>query len=124
MQRFAVGLCTALLLAAGAANAGGNAAAGQAVFNNHCAMCHTIAKGGANSMGPNLYNVVGRKAASQPDFYYSPALKTSGIVWTDANLRKWVQDPQKMVPGTRMYLAGIKRQQDIDNLIAYLKTKK
>lgn len=106
-----------------AALAAGDPAKGEAVFNR-CAMCHTITKGGANGMGPNLFGVVGRKAASLPNFYYSQALKNSKIVWTEATLHEWVEAPSKLVPGTRMVFAGLKNQQDIDDLIAYLKSKK
>jgi cytochrome c len=96
---------------------------GEQVFGR-CAQCHNADKGGGNGLGPNLFGVAGRKAASLPNFYYSPALKKSGIVWTDAKLKAWVSNPQKLVPGTRMVFAGLKNQQDADDLIAYLHSKK
>jgi cytochrome c2 len=101
----------------------GNAAHGAIVFQR-CAMCHNANQGGGNGLGPNLFGVAGRKAASLPNFYYSPAMKASGIVWTDDMLKKWVQNPQKVVPGTRMVFAGLKQPQDIDDIIAYLHSKK
>jgi cytochrome c len=113
----------ALLLTTGAALAAGDAKHGQEVFNR-CGMCHNAIKGGGNGLGPNLFGVVGRKAASLPDFYYSPALKDSKIVWTEDNLKKWVMGPQKMVPGTRMSFAGITSPKDADDVVAYLKTRK
>lgn len=106
-----------------AALAAGDAAKGEAVFNR-CAMCHTATKGGGNGLGPNLFGVAGRKAASLPGFPYSPALRNSKIVWTDDMLRKWVQNPAKVVPGTRMVFAGLTRPQDVEDLVAYLKTRK
>lgn len=106
-----------------AALAAGDPVKGEAVFNR-CALCHNAIKGGGNGLGPNLFGVVGRKAASLPDFSYSPALKNSKIVWTEAALRRWVQDPAKMAPGTRMVFAGLKQPQDVDDLLAYLKTRK
>lgn len=106
-----------------AALAAGDAAKGEAVFNR-CAMCHNAIKGGGNGLGPNLFGMVGRKAASLTGFPYSPALKNSKIVWTDDMLRKWVRGPAKMVPGTRMVFAGLTRPQDVEDLVAYLKTRK
>jgi cytochrome c len=109
--------------AAAQAGSPGNAARGATVFQR-CAMCHNANQGGGNGLGPNLFGVAGRKAASLQNFYYSPALKGSGIVWTDDMLEKWVQNPQKVVPGTRMVFAGLKNQQDVDDVIAYLHSKK
>lgn len=114
----AIALCTAAQ-----AGSSGDAARGATIFQR-CAMCHNANQGGGNGLGPNLFGVVGRKAASLPNFYYSPALKNSGIVWTDDMLVKWVQNPQKVVPGTRMVFAGLKNQQDIDDVIAFLHSKK
>jgi len=106
-----------------AALAVGDPAKGEAVFNR-CGLCHNATKGGGNGLGPNLFGVVGRKAASLPGFAYSSALKTSKIVWTEAALRSWVQNPAKMVPGTRMVFPGLTRAQDVEDLLAYLKTRK
>jgi cytochrome c len=123
MVRIVIGMM-ALALATSAANAApGDAARGAAVFNR-CAMCHNADKGGPNGLGPNLFGVVGRKAASLPNFYYSPALKNSKIVWTEAMLRKWVRNPSKLVPGTRMVFPGMTREADVDDLIAFLKSRK
>ena len=113
----------ALILVSAAAQAAANAKNGEIVFGR-CAQCHTAAKGGGNGLGPNLFGVSGRKAAALPGFPYSPALKNANITWTDANLHKWFENPMKMVPGTRMAFAGVRRSQDIDDLIAYLKTQK
>ena len=116
----------AILIAAGVMGqpaSAGDAAKGALVFQR-CAMCHTIERGAGNGLGPNLFGVVGRKAASLPDFPYSPALKNSKIVWTDAKLKAWVMGPQKLVPGTRMSFAGLSNPQMADDLIAFLHTKK
>src|SRR5476649_860086 len=108
----------ALALLAGsslAANAAGDAKAGAAVFKR-CAVCHTNDKGGGDGLGPNLFGVVGRKAATRPGFAYSAPLQKSGIVWTEANLTKWTAGPAKVVPGTKMAFAGIsskKQQADV-----------
>jgi cytochrome c len=113
----------AAFLTAGAAQAGGNAANGQQVFGR-CAICHSDTRGAPARIGPNLFGVVGRKAATQPDFSYSAALKNSGIVWTPANLDKWISGPPAMVPGNRMAFAGISDAQSRADLIAYLGTLK
>jgi cytochrome c len=116
-------LLSASTLTCAAVAASGDAAKGAAVFNR-CAVCHNADNGGGNRVGPNLFGVVGRKAASLPGFYYSPALKNSKIVWTDDMLRNWVQGPQRVVPGTRMTFPGLVRKEDVDDVIAYLHTKK
>lgn len=113
----------ALALLSAAAQAAGNAKQGEIIYGR-CGACHTVEKGGGNGLGPNLFGVVGRKAGSVANFPYSPALKNSKIVWTEANLSKWVADPQKMVPGTRMIFNGLRNKQEIDDLVAYLKSKK
>ena len=74
------------------------AASGADLFEDQCAMCHQPSGG----QGPNLAGVVGRKAGSAPGFAYTPALKKSGIVWTPANLERFLTNPQAMVPGTAM----------------------
>jgi len=113
----------ALTLLTAAAQAAGNAKQGEIIFGR-CGACHTVEKGGGNGLGPNLSGVVGRKAGSLQGFPYSPALKNSKLVWTEDTLHKWVADPQKLVPGTRMIFNGLRNKQDIDDLVAYLKTKK
>ena len=84
----------------------GDAALGKAVFAR-CAICHKVDKAAANGLGPNLFGIAGRKAASVPGFEYSGPMKASGITWTDDNLSKWVSGPAKMVPGTKMAFPGI-----------------
>lgn len=112
----------AFALFATAADAG-DAANGKTVFGR-CAICHTVQKGGPNGLGPNLFGVAGRKAASLPNFMYSAALKTSGIVWTPDKLRAWVSGPARLVPGTKMAFAGIANPKQADDVVAYLATLK
>lgn len=95
-------------------------AAGKHVFE-HCKACHS-ADPGKQGFGPNLNGVIGRPAASLPTFMYSEALKKSGIVWTEDNLRAWISGNDKMVPGTRMRHVAITDPAEQDYLIAYLKT--
>jgi cytochrome c len=106
-----------------AANAAGDAKAGAAVFKR-CAVCHTNDKGGGDGLGPNLFGVVGRKAATRPGFAYSAPLQKSGIVWSEALLTKWVAGPARMVPGTKMAFGGITSKKQEADVAAYLATLK
>lgn len=99
----------------------GDAAHGEKVFVV-CKTCH-VAEKGINRVGPSLWGVVGRTAGSIDGFKYSPANKNSGIVWTEEELFKYLEAPQKVVPGTYMAYAGLKPPQDRADVIAYLKTK-
>ncbi len=96
------------------------AAAGADVFKR-CEACHSV-DSSKNAFGPSLIGVVGRQAASLPRFSYSEALQKSGITWTEDNLRQWVADNTKLVPGTRMRHVAITDAAEQDYLIAFLKT--
>ncbi|MBQ0756965.1 MAG: c-type cytochrome [Amphritea sp.] len=96
------------------------AAAGADVFKR-CEACHSV-DSSKNAFGPSLIGVVGRQAASLPRFSYSEALQKSGITWTEDNLRQWVADNTKLVPGTRMRHVAITDTAEQDYLIAFLKT--
>jgi cytochrome c len=100
----------------------GNATAGEKVFTQ-CKTCH-VTTAGVNRIGPSLHDVVGRKAGIVPKFAYSVANKSSGIVWTEAKLFQYLEAPRKVVPGTKMAFAGLKKPQDRADVIAYLKTQK
>ncbi len=93
---------------------------GKAAFAQ-CAVCHTIDKGGPARIGPNLYGVVGTKAASAAGFQYSAAMKGSGITWTDAELDAFIAGPLKKIPGTKMASAGISDADKRAAVIAYMK---
>ena len=107
-----------MLSLAGAARAGGDAARGEARFQD-CAACHKL-EAGANNVGPSLHGIFARKAGEIADFRYSPAMKRSGIVWTPETLEKFISDPQAMVPANRMPYAGMASADDRADLIAYL----
>jgi cytochrome c len=115
--RVAVAVSMTLLLA-GAARADGDAARGEAKFQD-CAACHKL-EAGANNVGPSLHGIFTRKAGELSDFRYSPALKRSGITWTPETLDKFITDPQALVPANRMPYAGIANAGDRADLIAYL----
>ncbi len=86
-----------------------------------CAACHTLSVSGPRKVGPHLQAIVGRKAGAVAGFNYSPAMKGSKIDWTDANLDKWLQRPQSVIPGTTMAFAGMTKPEERKALIAYLK---
>ncbi len=116
-------LLFAALLVASSPSMAADAVNGKALFAR-CAACHVVAKGGGNGLGPNLFGVVGRKAASLPSFAYSPALKSSGITWTNDKLTAWITSPAKLVPGTRMAFGGISNPAQVADVVAYLNTLK
>lgn len=95
-------------------------AAGEKVFAK-CKLCHQIGDDAKNAVGPVLNGVVGRKAGSVPGYNYSTANKDSGITWDEAALKQYLKKPRAMVPGTKMTFAGLSKEKDIDNVIAYLK---
>ncbi|HWA31203.1 MAG TPA: cytochrome c family protein [Rhizomicrobium sp.] len=96
---------------------------GASVFAR-CAICHSDTKGAPAKIGPNLFDVVGRKAGSEANFSYSAAMKGSGITWTPDKLTAYVEHPQQVVPGNRMAFAGITSTTDAQDLVAYLETLK
>lgn len=113
-----VGLVLALGVSR-AAHAEGDAARGKTVFIQ-CTACHSL-NPGQNGIGPSLHGIFGRKAGTLPDFAYSPSMKRAGIIWSEAELRSYLPDPQAKVPGTKMTFLGISDKQQLEDLIAYLK---
>lgn len=93
---------------------------GEKVFQK-CAACHTINKGGANGVGPNLYGVVGEGIGQGvAGFPFSDALKSKGGAWDFESLDKWLTSPRKFADGTKMTFAGLSNGKDRADLIAYL----
>jgi len=93
-------------------------AAGQALFNR-CKICHSL-EAGKNMVGPSLHGLFGRKAGTSDGFTFSEAMKESGILWDDDTLTKYLHDPKQVVPGGKMAFPGIKDDQQIADLLAYL----
>jgi cytochrome c len=123
-MRMAIGAVisvASIVAALGAAAQSGDAARGERVFNQQCKACHTVAKGGASTIGPNLHGMFGRKAGETEGFQSSDAIKSSGIVWDDTTLADYLKDPKGRVPGTKMVYAGLKRQEQLNDMLAYLK---
>jgi len=97
----------------------GDAVAGKAVFNQ-CKACHQVGPEAKNGVGPVLNGIVGRKAGEVAGYNYSDANKNSGLTWDEATLRAYLTDPKAKVPGTKMIFPGIKREKQLDDLMAYL----
>jgi len=127
MRKVAV-LAFAVMAVAGftatAARADDEAAEGKKIFNRVCNACHTDQAGGPKKLGPSLFGVVGRKAGTIEGFRYSDANKKSGVTWTPEELDKYLKDPKAVVPGTTMAFAGLKKDDDRKDVIAYLQTLK
>jgi len=92
----------------------------QLVFNNVCRTCHTL-KEGDNRLGPNLHNIIGRKAGSVPDYNYSSAMKDSDLKWDRATLDRFIANPDQVVPGNRMKpYGGLTSAEERAKIIAFL----
>lgn len=101
-----------------------DAAAGQRVFNQ-CRACHTVDAGGRNGVGPNLHGIVGRRAASIEGFRYSANMRElaeGGLTWTEENLQRYLANPKDLVPRGSMAFAGLRQEQQRNDVIAYLNT--
>lgn len=111
-----------LICAAGTVTAqSGDAEKGERLFNQQCKTCHTVEKGGRNGIGPNLFGVFGRKAGTAQGFAASEAMQKSGIVWDEKGIVDYLKDPKAKVADTKMVYAGLKRPEQLDDMLAYLK---
>lgn len=98
----------------------GDVGSQQQLFNNACRTCHTI-RAGDNRLGPNLYNVIGRKAGSLPDFNYSSAMRDAGFVWDEKKLERFIANPDEVVPGNTMKpYGGLASPDDRKKITAFL----
>jgi cytochrome c len=95
-------------------------AAGEKAFTQ-CRACHQVGSTAKNAVGPVLNGLFGRKAGTVEGYNYSPANKNSGITWDETTFAEYIKDPRAKVPGTKMVYAGLKDEQRIKDLIAYLK---
>ena len=97
-----------------------DADAGKASFNK-CLACHAIGEDAKNKVGPELNGLDGRKSGTVADYNYSEANKNSGITWNESVFKDYIKDPRAKIPGTKMVFAGIKNEEEVNNLWAYLK---
>ena len=104
----------------GALLAAADLSRGERTFKGQCTTCHTIEEGGANGTGPNLYGVVGADKHHHGDFNYSAALTEIGGTWTYEDLNHWLENPSSYARGTSMSFAGLRKDPDRINVIAYL----
>ncbi|MDX5361833.1 MAG: cytochrome c family protein [Alphaproteobacteria bacterium] len=110
-------------LVAGPALADGDAAKGEKVFNK-CKACHMVGENAKNRVGPQLNGILGAEIASVDGFKYSDAFqakKAEGFVWTEENLDAYLADPRGFIPKNKMGFAGLKKEDDREDVIAYLK---
>jgi len=115
----------ALIWSAGAFALEGNADHGKVVFGK-CKVCHQVGPGAKPSTGPVQNNLIGAKAGARAGYNYSAAMKAAGeggLVWTEENVDKYLENPKGVVAGTKMIFPGLKDPQDRADVIAYLKTQ-
>ena len=115
LGRSAAALIVAAALAASARAE--NPKRGEAVYTR-CLACHALAR---DRVGPRHCGLLGRRAGSVPGFAYSPAMKSSGLVWSEETLDRFLENPTAAVPGTTMGYAGVKDAAERRDLIAYLR---
>jgi cytochrome c len=100
-----------------------DAGAGKKTFNK-CKACHGVDEGGKNKLGPNLWNIVGAPVAAKEGYRYSKALLAYAAeagTWNEENLDAWLKKPKDLVRKTKMIFPGLKKAEDRENLIAFLK---
>ncbi len=108
----------------GAAHADPDAEDGEKVFAR-CKACHAVGEGAKHKVGPALNDLFGRVAGTVEGFKFSPAMHEAGekgLVWNDETLHAYLAAPRSVVPGTKMAFAGLRKPDDIEDVIAYLKT--
>lgn len=101
-------------------SAGGDVTKGKRLYNR-CKACHNLTATDRQRIGPNLDNLFGRQAGSKEGFRYSKALQEVDFVWTEKNLNEWLAQPRTFLPGNKMAFAGLRKEQDRKDLMAYLR---
>ena len=94
-----------------------------AIMWKRCRACHNVEEGARHKVGPNLYGIYGMTAGSQEGFNYSKAMTTSEVVWTDETMSAYIENPREFMPGNRMSYVGIRKTEDREALLLWLKTE-
>ena len=115
----AIVLAAVLVAASAAAAVAQDLAAGEQSFRK-CLPCHAVGNDAKNKVGPVLNGLEGRKSGTIEGYSYSDANKNSGITWSEATFKEYIQDPRAKIPGTKMIFAGIKNEREKTDLWAYL----
>ncbi len=97
---------------------------GAQVLANECGVCHSVSKGMAGMMGPNLSGVVGRKSGSLEGFSYSQAMRSKDVTWQAETISQLITQPQAYVPGTYMPYMGLASADDRQAVVCYLKEQR
>ena len=113
-------LAAIALVASTAAASAQDVAAGEQSFKK-CLPCHSVGEGAKNKVGPELNGLDGRKSGNAEGFNYTEANKNSGLTWNESVFKEYIKDPRAKIPGTTMVFAGIKNEEEVNNLWAYLK---
>ena len=113
-------LAAIVLAASTAAASAQDVTAGEQSFKK-CLPCHSVGEGAKNKVGPELNGLDGRKSGNAEAFNYTEANKNSGITWSESVFKEYIKDPRAKIPGTKMVFAGIKNEEEVNNLWAYLK---
>jgi len=113
-------MAAVLVAASAGASAAQDVGAGEASFRK-CSPCHDIGPDAKIKLGPPLNGIDGRKSGTFEGFNYSEVNKNSGIVWSEATFKDYIQNPMQKMPGTRMAFVGIRNEKEIADLWAYLK---
>jgi cytochrome c len=113
-------MVVALIIASGLSAQAADPVAGERIFKR-CLACHMVGEDAKPRVGPVLNGLIGRKAGTYEGFKYTEANRNSGIVWDEATLTEYLRNPRAKIPGTSMAFPGIKKDEEIADLIAYLK---
>lgn len=121
MMKLSIAAGVALLTLTTIASAEGDVAKGEKVFKK-CAACHAVGPDAKNKVGPLMNGIVGRAVATVEGFKYSPAMTEfgAGKVWDEATLSGYLADPKGFVPKNKMAFVGLKKEDELKNVIAYL----
>lgn len=122
MSRFMFSAFAALVLglSAAGAQAAGDVEAGKKAFAK-CKACHQL-DAGKNGVGPSLAGVFGRKAGTVEGFKYSDAMKAKAVTWNEETIAAYIADPKGYIPGNKMVFPGIKKESELADIVAYLKS--